>query len=166
MKTIISGRNIQLTDAIKTTVQEKIHKINEHYDFVQEVHVFLSVEKNPRIAQPAKAEATVHVSGATLRIEVSSEDLYASIDLLVDKLDRSLSRYKTKLLGRNKASRSAGGETIRHLHGVKDVLEAPVKPAHTATDEDEFEVMEGAVWITGEVYETPLEPVVLKTGTR
>lgn len=164
MKTIISGRNIQLTDAIKSTVTEKIHKINEHYDFVQEVHVFLSVEKNPRIAASQLAEATVHVNGATLRLETSSEDLYASIDLLVDKMDRALQRYKTKLLQRNKSGHSSGGESIRHIGDLEDNLKDP-SLAQVILEEDEAPTSEDGVWIVGETVEFPA-PAALKTGTR
>lgn len=110
MKLIVNGRNIELTEAIKAYVTEKVARLEHHYDFIQEIHVFLSVEKNPRISANQLAEATVLVNRAVLRVEVSSEDLYASIDKLVDKVERVLTRHKTKLLGRAK---SAKGESIR-----------------------------------------------------
>jgi putative sigma-54 modulation protein len=110
MKLIVNGRNIELTDAIKAYVAEKVGRLEHHYDFIQEIHVFLSVEKNPRISANQLAEATVVVNRAVLRVEVSSIDLYNSIDKLVDKVERVLTRHKTKLLGRAK---SAKGESIR-----------------------------------------------------
>lgn len=103
MRTIVNGRNITLTQSIKDYIEEKLQKLQAHYDFVQEVHVFLSVEKNPRIAEGQKAEATVHVNGGVLRLEAQAEQLYASIDGLVEKADRSLQKYKTKLLHRSKS---------------------------------------------------------------
>src|SRR4051812_11081368 len=103
MKLIVNGRNIELTEAIKAYVAEKVGRLDHHYDFIQEIHVFLSVEKNPRINNCHLAEATVVVSRAVLRVETSSEDLYASTDKLVDKVDRVLNRHKTKLLGRAKS---------------------------------------------------------------
>lgn len=110
MKLLANGRNIELTDAIKAYVNEKVGRLDQHYDFIQEIHVFLGVEKNPRVSNNQLAEATVVVNRAVLRVEVSSDNLYGSIDKLVDKIDRVLARHKTKLLGRAK---SAKGESIR-----------------------------------------------------
>ncbi len=110
MKLLANGRNIELTEPIKDYVTEKVGRLEHHYDFLQEIHVFLGVEKNPRISENQLAEATVVVPRAVLRVEVSSTDLYASIDKLVDKIERVLTRHKTKLLGRAK---SAKGESIR-----------------------------------------------------
>lgn len=129
MKLIVNGRNIELTDAIKAYVAEKIGRLDHHYDFIQEIHVFLSVEKNPRINASQLAEATVVVNRAVLRVEVSSDDLYGSIDKLVDKVERVLSRHKTKLLGRAK---SAKGESIRKT-GAEEEAEAVLGP-----DEDDL----------------------------
>ncbi len=111
MKTIVSGRNIDLTKAIKDHVTEKFDKLDHHFDFIQEIHVFLSVEKNPKIKDKHLAEATVHVSGAIVRVEIKSENLYASIDDLVRKVDRSMKKHKTKLLRRSK--RDHISESIR-----------------------------------------------------
>jgi putative sigma-54 modulation protein len=127
MKLIVNGRNIELTDAIKAYVAEKMGRLEHHYDFIQEVHVFLGVEKNPRISAGQLAEATVVVNRAVLRVETSSEDLYGSIDKLIDKTERVLTRHKTKLLGRAK---SAKGESIRR-NGFEEA--AAITPD---TDED------------------------------
>jgi putative sigma-54 modulation protein len=118
MKLLANGRNIELTEAIKAYVTEKVGRLEHHYDFVQEIHVFLGVEKNPRISDNQLAEATVVVPRAVLRVEVSSPDLYASIDKLVDKVERVLTRHKTKLLGRAK---SAKGESIRKAGSEEEV---------------------------------------------
>lgn len=124
-KIIVNGRNIELTEAIKQHVTEKLQRLDHHYDFIQEIHVFLGVEKNPRINKSQLAEATVVVDRAVLRVEVSSEDLYGSVDLLVDKVDRVLGRHKTKLLGRSKHSKE--GQSIRRVDfeaGVDQEAEA------------------------------------------
>ncbi len=118
MKLIVNGRNIELTDAIKTSVEEKLGRLEHHYDFIQEIHVFLSVDKNPRISNNHHAEATVVVSRAVLRVETASENLYNSIDKLLEKVDRVLSRHKTKLLGRAK---SAHGQSIRKT-GIEEEM--------------------------------------------
>jgi putative sigma-54 modulation protein len=111
MKIIVNGRNIELTKAIKDYVTEKLSRLDHHFDFVQEVHVFLSVDKNPSIHDNQHAEATVHVPGAVIRVETSKDSLYASIDTLIDKINRSLRKHKTKLLQRVKHGNH--GESIR-----------------------------------------------------
>jgi ribosomal subunit interface protein len=136
MKLIISGRNLPLTDGLKAKITEKLEKIRVHYDFLKEINVFLSVEKNPRITDNQIVEATLHVNGATLRLETASEDLYASVDMIIDKIDRALRRYKTKLLGRNKSGRSSGGESMRHVGSLEASLNA-MTPAELADDDDD-----------------------------
>jgi len=151
MKLIVNGRNIELTDAIKSSVKEKLSRLEHHYDFIQEIHVFLGVEKNPRIHDAHLAEATVVVSRAVLRVETSSENLYASIDKLVEKVDRVLRRHKTKLLGRAKTGK---GESIRRVG-----FEEEASAAETAATEEPLEGFEG-VFVTyeeGEESETPEE---------
>jgi len=111
MKIIVSGRNIELTPAIKDHVTDQFRKLFEHFDFLQEVHVFLSVEKNPSIRANHLAEATVHIHGAIIRVSVATENLYSSIDQLEKKAFRSLGKQKNKLLKRSK--HDASGESIR-----------------------------------------------------
>lgn len=112
MQIVTNGRNIELTEAIKSYVQQKVSRLEKHFEFVQEIHVILEVEKNPRISKNQLAEATIHVTGAVIRVEAESENLYASIDLLVDKIERSLRKHKTKLMNRSGKSRN-NHETIR-----------------------------------------------------
>jgi hypothetical protein len=85
-------------------------------------------------------EATLHVNGATLRLETASEDLYASVDMIIDKIDRALRRYKTKLLGRNKSGRSSGGESMRHVGSLEASLNA-MTPAELADDDDDDDTL-------------------------
>lgn len=133
LKIITNGRNIELTDAIKSHVEEKFERLEHHYDFIKEIHVFLSVDKNPRIKENQHAEATVHVNRGVVRVEEASENMYASIDQLVDKVDRVLRRHKTKLLGRAKSSKE--GESIRK-QGFDQAVAAE---SATAVAEEELE---------------------------
>lgn len=126
-KIVVNGRNIALTEAIKNYVTEKLQRLDHHFDFIQEVHIFLSVQKNPSIKKNQQAEATVHVSHAVIRVEVSSDDMYGSIDALVDKVDRSLQKHKTKLLHRAK---SAKGESIRRAGFDQNVAEETTADHH------------------------------------
>jgi putative sigma-54 modulation protein len=151
MRIIVNGRNIHLTDAIKNYVQEKFSRLPQHFDFIHEVHVFLSVEKNPSISNNQLAEATVHVNGAVIRVEESSDNLYASIDKLLDKVERSLNKHKTKLLHRAKSGRSVGGESIRRA-GFEAAL------AESEAVRAEEEELEGVYYTYHEEDETITTP--------
>lgn len=92
MQISVTGRHLDMTDALRSYVESKFEKLERHFDHVTDVHVILGVEK---ISQ--KAEATVQISGAKLFAEDAQEDMYAAIDGLIDKLDRQVRRHKEKL---------------------------------------------------------------------
>ena len=99
MQINITGHHVDLTDALRDYVQDKLTKIERHFDHVTNVHVILTVEK-----QGQKAEATVHVSGQDLFAQNETQDMYASIDGLVDKLDRQIIKHKEKIGDHNQKS--------------------------------------------------------------
>ncbi len=88
----ITGHHVEVTPALREYVTSKLDKVIAHFDHVTRVAVILSVEKLKQ-----KAEVTVHVSGKDIFVEADDADLYASIDSLVDKLDRQLQKHKQKL---------------------------------------------------------------------
>lgn len=92
MQVIVTGHHLEVTDSLKTHVNSKLEKIARHFDNVTDVHVILSIEKLMQ-----KAEATVHINGATMFAEDHQEDMYCAIDDMVDKLDRQISKHKDKL---------------------------------------------------------------------
>ncbi len=96
MQLSISGRHIDVTDALKDYVTNKLTKLERHYDHITNTHVVLSVDKLDQ-----RAEATAHVSGAELFADAVAKDLYAAIDMLVDKLDRQVIKHKEKLIKRH-----------------------------------------------------------------
>jgi putative sigma-54 modulation protein len=97
MKFVIHGKNIEVTDAIREYVHQKIEKAANHYqNLTTEIDVHLSVARNPRISTSQNAEVTIFVNGSVIRAEESSENLYASIDLVADKIARQLRKYKEK----------------------------------------------------------------------
>jgi putative sigma-54 modulation protein len=97
MKFVIHGKNIEVTDAIRDYVHQKIEKAANHYqNLTTEIDVHLSVASNPRISDSQNAEVTLFVNGSIIRAEESSESLYASIDLVSDKIARQLRKYKEK----------------------------------------------------------------------
>ena len=95
MQMNISGHHLDITDAIKDYVTTKLSKLERHNDRITSTNVILSVDK---LIQ--KAEATVHVSGGEFFANSENEDLYAAIDILVDKLDRQLIKHTEKNRGR------------------------------------------------------------------
>ena len=92
MQLNITGHHVEVTDSLKAYVSEKLERLEKHFDHVNNVHVILSVEKLRQ-----KSEATVHVNGASLFADSTEEDMYASIDSMVDKLDRQIKKHKEKL---------------------------------------------------------------------
>ncbi|MDX1977123.1 MAG: ribosome-associated translation inhibitor RaiA [Pseudanabaenaceae cyanobacterium bins.68] len=97
MKLVIQGKNIELTTAIREYVEQKIDKAVSHFQtLTTEVDVHLSVARNPRIAANQAAEVTVYANGTVIRAEEKSENLYASIDLVADKIARKLRKYKER----------------------------------------------------------------------
>ncbi len=91
MQLSITGHHIDVTEALHRYVTQKFVRLERHYDHITNVHAVLSVEKLIH-----KAEATVHTSGAELFADAISEDMYAAIDALVDKLDRQIVKHKEK----------------------------------------------------------------------
>ena len=93
MKIVIVGRNIEVTPGLKSAVEEKIGKLEKYFTPDTEVHVTLSVEKDRQ-----KIEVTIPVKGNIIRSEQVSSDMYVSIDLVEEIIERQLKKYKTKLV--------------------------------------------------------------------
>lgn len=87
----ITGLHLDVTDAIRARIEEKLQRISRHSDNILSVTVTLSVEKVKH-----KAAAQVHVAGKDIHVEATEEDMYAAIDTLSDKLDRALLQHKEK----------------------------------------------------------------------
>ncbi len=98
MKFVIVGRNIDVTPGLKAAVEEKIGKLEKYFQPDTEVHVALSVEKERQ-----KIEVTIPVKGSIIRSEQVSNDMYVSIDLVEEIIERQLKKYKTKLVDRQQA---------------------------------------------------------------
>jgi putative sigma-54 modulation protein len=94
MNLSISGHHLEVTPALREYVTLKLDRIRRHFDQVIDVNVYLSVEKLHQ-----KAEIALHVRGKDLFAEAVDENLYAAIDVLVDKLDRQILKYKDKRFG-------------------------------------------------------------------
>ena len=99
MKFIIVGRNIEVTPGLKTAVEDKIGKLEKYFTPETEVHVTLSVEKDRQ-----KIEVTIPVKGSIIRSEQVSNDMYVSIDLVEEIIERQLKKYKKKLTEQQQAA--------------------------------------------------------------
>ena len=91
MQLNVTGHHIDMTESLQNYVENKMEKLERHFDNVTNVHVVLTVEK-----QRQKAEATIHLAGANLFADAENEDMYAAIDALTDKLDRQIKKHKEK----------------------------------------------------------------------
>jgi putative sigma-54 modulation protein len=97
MRLLLHGKNIEITDAIREYVHQKIEKAVSHFEnFTTEVDVHLSVNRNSRGSERQIAEVTVYANGTVIRVQETAEILYASIDLVADKISRKLRKYKEK----------------------------------------------------------------------
>ena len=118
MKLVIQGKNIEITDAIREYVNQKIEKAVSHFQsLTTEVDIHLSVARNPRINPKQTAEVTIYANGSVIRAEESTESLYASIDLVADKIARQLRKFKEKRHD-NKTQSSAKTVTVVDEHPV------------------------------------------------
>ena len=104
MNLTISGHHLDVTPALREYVLTKLERVTRHFDQVVDINVLLSVEKLKEKERRQKAEVTLHVKGKDIFIEQSSEDLYAAIDQLMDKLDRQVCRHKDKVQDHHHAS--------------------------------------------------------------
>ena len=99
MKFIIVGKNIEVTPGLRSAVEDKIGKLKKYFTPETEVHVTLSVEKERQ-----KIEVTIPVKGSIIRSEQVSSDMYVSIDLVEEIIERQLKKYKRKLVDQQQAA--------------------------------------------------------------
>ena len=92
MKVIIRGKNIELTDALRLHVEKRLSKLDKFLKDEQEVQVTLLVEKDRQ-----RVEVTIPLTGVIVRGEEETGDMYSSIDMIIDKLESQMKKYKTKL---------------------------------------------------------------------
>jgi len=92
MQLNLSGHHLDITSSIRQHTSNKLTKIKHHFDNVMNVNMILEVQKDLQ-----KAEATIHVSGADLFAKAQSNDMYSSIDQLINKLDSQIIKHKEKL---------------------------------------------------------------------
>ena len=114
MKFIISGKNIAVTEGLKTAVEDKLGKLERYFTPETEISVTLSVEKDRQ-----KIEVTIPVKGNIIRSEQVSNDMYVSIDLVEEVIERQLRKYKNKLVAREQE----GGNFKQEFFDAEDNIE-------------------------------------------
>ena len=115
MRYIISGKNLDITEGLRSAVTDKLGKLERYFTPDTEVHVTLSVEKERQ-----KIEVTIPVKGNIIRSEQSSTDMYVSIDLVVDVIERQIRRYKTRLMNQKYDGTSFKQEFMEQEDDVED----------------------------------------------
>ena len=106
MKIKIFGKNIEVTEGIRRAVEEKIGKLDKYFAEETRVDVTLSVNKNEQ-----KVEVTIPVKGRIIRAEEISDDMYVSIDMVEETIERQLVKYKNKIIDKKKSIKEAFTET-------------------------------------------------------
>jgi putative sigma-54 modulation protein len=99
----VKGRNISMTEALERYAFEKVERVRKFFDderSVSRAEVELIHERNPSVSEPEVAEATLFINGAVLKAREASEDMYASIDRMSDKLERQVRRYRGRQVAR------------------------------------------------------------------
>jgi putative sigma-54 modulation protein len=109
MRLEVKGRNVEINDSIRRYAEEKLDRIEKQLPEPTQIEVELTLETNPSIAEDHIAEATVWTKGSTLRVRESSSAFETSIDLLSDKLERQVKRYREKR-SRRETGRRANGQ--------------------------------------------------------
>lgn len=121
MNYVIVGKNIDVTPGLKQAVEEKIGKLEKYFAPDTEIHVTLSVEKDRH-----KIEVTIPVKGSIIRSEQVSNDMYVSIDLVEEIIERQLKKYKTKIIDKEQEA----AQTFRQEYIERDYQ-----------DEDEIKIV-------------------------
>ncbi len=92
MQLQIDGQGIEVTTGLRDLLEKKLHRLTAHFAMITHTHVVFKVDKIRQIA-----EATLHVPGNTVNATAESEDMYKSVDLLIEKLKIQLTKYKEKI---------------------------------------------------------------------
>lgn len=117
MRFIITGRNIVVTDALRMAVEEKLSKLDRFFASETEVHVTLSVQKERQLI-----EVTIPVKGHIIRSEQESNDMYVSIDLVEEVIEKQLKKYKNKIIAKKQNAADFSQEYVEEE--IPEALEA------------------------------------------
>ncbi|HAN10820.1 MAG TPA: ribosome-associated translation inhibitor RaiA [Clostridiales bacterium] len=114
MNYMISGKNIEVTEALKQKIMDKLNRLSKFLNDDTHVHVTLSVQKLQQII-----EITIPIKGTILRTEVEEHDMYAAIDKAIDILEKQVVKYRSKLKDKHKHDNSFKEEFLKELHNIE-----------------------------------------------
>ncbi len=102
----VQGKHIAITDALREHVERKLSRLPRHFDQIQEAQVVFGVSRNRSLGRAQEVEVTIWCDGLVLRAEESSGDMYASVDGAVDKLDRQIRKYRSRIIEKRRLDES------------------------------------------------------------
>jgi len=109
----ISGHHVDVTPAIREYVENKLERVTRHFDQIVDISVILCVDNARGKEARQRAEINLRVAGRTVNAECIDQDLYAAIDMLIDKLDRQVIKHKNKVQDHNH-------EALKHMAGASN----------------------------------------------
>lgn len=124
MKYQIIGKNIEVTDGISSSIQKKLSRMNKYFDSTENVDCRAVVRSYKNGAKGAKVEITIFTKDTIFRAEVKNEDLYAAVDLAIDKLEGQMRKLKTKLQKRREREGIGRAILYEEIHGEAEKEEA------------------------------------------
>jgi putative sigma-54 modulation protein len=135
MQFIVSGKNIHLSPALKEYAEKKLSAIKKYFDHIIEVDVTLSVDEVKDQTKSKVCEVTVWANGIVLRGKKASEDLYASIDIVADKIERQVKKYKEKMkLMPRRRQGARGDEPMSAVHKIISLAGMPSRTEDSDPD--------------------------------
>jgi ribosome hibernation promoting factor len=132
MQLQVKGRNLEVSDAIRRYAEQKLSKLERQLEDPR-VELELTVERNPSISASQVAEATIWTRGPVLRAREASTDMHASIDQLVEKLERQVTRYRTRGRSRRRRAARANGPTPDAVPALLEDAESAIVKTKTFT---------------------------------
>jgi putative sigma-54 modulation protein len=160
MDVAVKGRNVSLTGTLERYAREKVERVARFFDeerSVSRAEVELVHERNPAIHAPEVADATLFIDGTVLKAREASADMYASIDLMSDKLERQVKRYRGRQLDRwhgqrerrahEEASRSATGERDEKGARIVRTKQFQMKPMSPEEAALQMELLDHAFFV-------------------
>ncbi|MGH9267697.1 MAG: ribosome hibernation-promoting factor, HPF/YfiA family [Acidimicrobiales bacterium] len=112
MNIAIRGRNVEVSDVLRSTVEAKVTRLGRFLEGMERAEVSFSEERNPRISERDVCEVTMHGHGHVVRARAVASDTFAAVDRVVDKLEHRMEKLKGKLIDRSHARRSPAGGPV------------------------------------------------------
>ncbi|MBI4279310.1 MAG: ribosome-associated translation inhibitor RaiA [Armatimonadetes bacterium] len=125
MNVIVQGRQIEVTEALKDYATRKVEKITKYFNHIQEAQVVLRVERRRSVGRAQVVEVTVWGDGLVLRGEEATGDMYASIDRVVEQLEKQIGKYRSRMIDKRRLDESRR----RRRERAATAVEAEAPPA-------------------------------------